>query len=327
MSFPSTIADTVIVEETATSTARSSDASTSEPDACLKAVALSNQESGCSLWWRRGRFLGDKRVGILGQYRGGDGETAQALLTDACGKLREQGCNLVVGPMDADTWSDYRFVTEFGCEPRFWLEPTNPPEWPQQFVRHGFQPLAHYFSAINEDLAYREPGLNEVASGLRAAGMRIRPVSPASFDEDVLRIFDVARIAFRSNLMYSEPLAHKFVQRTQPLRNFAAAELSWIAEQDGATVGFLFGVPDMLEEARLGRCNTVIIKTLAVLPSRAYAGLGQLLLAHVQQHALASGYARAIHALMRDVGSMQRLSGRYARRIRRYTLFAKALAP
>jgi hypothetical protein len=45
----------------------------------------------------------------------------------------------------------------------------------------------------------------------------------------------------------------------------------------------------------------------------------------VQQHSLKQGYMRAIHALMRDVGSMRRLSGRYARPMRRYTLFAKAL--
>src|SRR6185503_5671879 len=102
-------------------------------------------------------------------------------------------------------------------------------------------------------------------------------------------------------------------------------ELSWVAEHHGHTVGFLFVVPDIVEEARLGRSQSVIIKTLATIPERAYAGLGQLMLAHVQRHSLKQGYTRAIHALMRDVGSMRRLSGRYARPIRRYTLFAKAL--
>jgi hypothetical protein len=71
----------------------------------------------------------------------------------------------------------------------------------------------------------------------------------------------------------------------------------------------------------------VIVKTLAVEPDRAYAGLGQLLLAQSQQHAREQGFSAAIHALMRDAGSMRRISGRYAQPMRHYTLFAKVLWP
>jgi GNAT superfamily N-acetyltransferase len=318
-------ARTLIVEEKPASTLYVSDATRSQPDSCWAAIAESGQESRCSLWWRNTPQLGNQRVGIIGHYAAGDDETAQALLAHACNELRAHSCSLAVGPMNANTWSDYRFVTEFGSEPQFWLEPANPPEWPQQFVRNNFQPLAQYFSALNERLDHQERGLDQVAQPLRTAGVRLRPVSEQTFDDDVRRIFSVARVAFRSNMLFSEPDEHEFICQSRPLRRFAALELSWVAEHHGQTVGFLFAVPDMLEEARLGRSQSVIIKTLATIPERAYAGLGQLMLAHVQRHSLKQGYTRAIHALMRDVGSMRRLSGRYARPIRRYTLFAKAL--
>ena len=46
----------------------------------------------------------------------------------------------------------------------------------------------------------------------------------------------------------------------------------------------------------------MIVKTLAAVPDRTYAGLGQLLLAKAQQHAREQGFSAAIHALVRDVG-------------------------
>lgn len=71
--------------------------------------------------------------------------------------------------------------------------------------------------------------------------------------------------------------------------------------------------------------DTVIIKTVAVLPGRAYAGLGNVLVARVQAIAYALGYRRAIHALMHDSNNSRNLSDRYARSIRRYTLYARKL--
>jgi hypothetical protein len=89
----------------------------------------------------------------------------------------------------------------------------------------------------------------------------------------------------------------------------------------------VFVVPDLCEQVRQTRIATVIVKTLAAVPDRTYAGLGQLLLAKAQQQAREQGFSAAIHALVRDVGPMRRISGRYARPMRRYTLFAKVLQP
>jgi GNAT superfamily N-acetyltransferase len=269
--------------------------------------------------------LENQRVGLIGHYAAADDGAAAALLAHACRQLRSEGCTLAVGPMDGSTWRDYRFVTEYGERPQFWLEPYNPPAWPQQFARGGFKPLARYFSALNSNLDYRDRRLERVADRLKAAGVRLRPVGEDTFDGDLRRIFAVARTAFHGNLLYSDLHQRDFLQQFAPLHKLAPLELSWLAEHQDRTVGFLFAVPDLREEAREGQTGTVIIKTLAVLPGRAYAGLGQWLLAHVQQRAREAGYSRAIHALVRDVGALRRISARYARVMRRYTLFAKVL--
>jgi GNAT superfamily N-acetyltransferase len=229
--------------------------------------------------------------------------------------------------MDGSTWCNYRFVTDAGDRPRFWMEPDNPPEWPRQFVRGGFRALAGYFSALDSQLAGRSERLEQVTRRLTATGVTLRPVCSRAFEADLRRIHHVACTAFRHNLLYSELRESDFLARSRPLRDFAPLQLSWLAEQDGTPVGFVFAVPDLCERSRQSRIDTVIIKTLAVVPDRIYAGLGQLLLAVTNERARQQGYSAAIHALVHDVGPLHRLSARYARIMRRYTLFAKVLLP
>jgi predicted N-acetyltransferase YhbS len=266
-------------------------------------------------------------VGLIGHYAAHDDRAADELLTRACRELQTRGCTLAVGPMDGSTWNDYRFVTHFGNEPRFWLEPFNPPAWPHHFVRNGFRPVARYFSALNSRLQHRDCGLDRVARRMGAEGVRIRPITEQAFDEDLRAVLQVARAAFRGHLLYSDRDEDDFVEQSRRLQRLVPLGLSWLAQHCDRVVGFVFATPDLLERSLQGSIDTIIIKTLAVLPERSYAGLGQVLLAHAQQHALELGYSRAIHALMRDVGSMRRLSGRYARPFRGYTLFAKTLTP
>jgi hypothetical protein len=80
---------------------------------------------------------------------------------------------------------------------------------------------------------------------------------------------------------------------------------------------------DVLQQRYTQTIDTVILKTVAVLPGRACAGLGNLLVAKVQAIAAQLGYTRAIHALIHDGNPSRNLSSRYAVPIRRYTLFSK----
>jgi GNAT superfamily N-acetyltransferase len=99
-----------------------------------------------------------------------------------------------------------------------------------------------------------------------------------------------------------------------------------IAERKGSPVGFVFAVPDLLQGQRGARIDTIVIKTVAVIPGRAYAGLGALLASRCEHIAAGRGYVRSIHALMHESGLSRNISHRYATTIRRYTLFARPLS-
>jgi GNAT superfamily N-acetyltransferase len=90
-------------------------------------------------------------------------------------------------------------------------------------------------------------------------------------------------------------------------------------------IGFIFPLPDVLQATAGRHINTAIVKTLAVLPQRRFAGLGSHLLAANRRAARGLGYRRLIHALMHESNKSRSISARYASVFRHYTLFAKQL--
>jgi GNAT superfamily N-acetyltransferase len=74
--------------------------------------------------------------------------------------------------------------------------------------------------------------------------------------------------------------------------------------------------------------DTFIIKTVAILPRRELRGLGTLLVGQALEIGRGLGYQRCIGALMSERNTLVRnISASYGKPIRRYTLFAKDLAP
>ena len=295
------------------------------PQRSLVAVQDGTPVARCSLWWKDVPALGDDRLGVIGHYGATDGAAARAMLEAACGMLAEQGCTRAVGPMDGNTWQRYRLVVERGTEPPFFLEPDNPPDWPTHFTDAGFLPLAHYLSALNDDLDKRDPRATAVADRLAQTGVTVRQLDPLRFDEELARIYRVAVTSFQRAFLYTPLSEAAFTTQYRAIRPLVRAELVLLAEREGEPVGFAFSVPDALEAARGAPPKTVIFKTLAILPDRAYSGLGSLLADRTHRAARDLGYTRVIHALIHESNHSRAVSERTGHTIRRYALFARAL--
>lgn len=295
------------------------------PDEHWAVIDAERITARCSLWWQCTPNCQAHQVGLIGHYAAATETAADVLLKFACQQLQENGCTLAVGPMDGNTWRDYRFVTEAGTEPFFFLEPNNPPEWPTQFHRHGFKEFARYFSALTDHLTLASTRLGRVRMRMVQQGVSIRSCSKDHFHDDLLQIHTVAQTVFRDHVFYQAMSEAEFVQQYETLRSFVPLDLVLLAEQEGRVVGFGFAAPDMLQAKRGEPIDTVVIKTLGVLPDREFAGLGQLLLEQLQQQAATLGFRRAIHGLVLEAGHLQKISQRYAVPFRRYTLFAKEL--
>ena len=277
------------------------------------------------LWWSHVPVLPEEKLGVIGGFSARDPHAAASVLARGTERLRAERCTLAVGPMEGNTWRKYRFVTEAGSEPAFLLEPTNPPAWPEWWRAAGFSPLAEYFSTATDDLGARDERVDAVAARLGAAGVTLRALDGARFEAELERIYEVSVAAFQSNYLYTPLPRAEFLAQYRAVQARVRSELVLLAEQAGQPVGYVFALPDWWQAQRGEPVTTVIVKTLAVLPGRAHAGLGAWLLDRVHAAARGAGYTRAIHALMHASNKSRNLSAHYARTIRRYTLFARRL--
>jgi GNAT superfamily N-acetyltransferase len=282
-------------------------------------------QARCSLWWNHVPAYEQHRLGVIGHYSAAGDEAATAVLAAAQERLRLAGCTLAVGPMNGSTWRSYRFVTERGEQPPFFLEPMNPPEWPLQFEREGFLSLASYFSALNSDLSRPDPRIPAIEKRMADAGVAIRSAS-ADLRREMEKIYGVSQVSFRQNFLYTEIPEAEFVAMYQPLFSLVRPELVLIAERASECVGYLFAIPDLAQKARDLDVDTFIIKTVSILPRPEIRGLGTLLVARAQQLGHEMGFRHCIHALMFEDNISLNISRHYAAIMRKYTLYSKALA-
>lgn len=282
-------------------------------------------QARCSLWWSHVPTYQPHRVGVIGHYAATSDEAAADLLAAAQDRLRAAGCTLAIGPMNGNTWRSYRFVTERGDEPPFFLEPSNPTEWPAQFEGAGFSSLASYFSALNSDLSRPDPRLDALEKKVAGANVVLRSANP-DLRRELKNIYAVSEVSFRQNFLYTEIPEAEFVAMYEPVLPMARPELVLIAERDGQCVGYLFAIPDFAQTARAAAVDTFIVKTVSILPQPELRGLGTLLVARAQQLGREMGFRRCIHALMFENNVSLNISRHYATVMRKYTLHSKDLA-
>src|SRR5712692_11257224 len=161
----------------------------------------------CSLWWKKAPPYPDHRLGLIGHYAASDEDSGSQILRHACQQLAARGCAMAVGPLDGNTWRRYRFITERGAEPAFFLEPDNPDVWPLHFTAERFVALATYTSALDSDLSSESSGarqrLSAIAEHVSRMGIAIRQASADHMDVELHRIYAVSLRSFQNNFLYT----------------------------------------------------------------------------------------------------------------------------
>lgn len=277
-------------------------------------------QARCSIWHEA-----RARPSSIGHYAAATDQAGQNVLEYACQALCRRGACKVVGPMDGTTWRKYRWVTQAGDRPPFFMEPSHPERYPLDWIAVGFKPSAQYFSAWCDDLSHVDPRLDRVRTRLAEAGVIIRSFSIANFTHELAGIHALSLATFADNYLYSPIDLDAFIAMYQPIRDRIVPDLIQLAEHEGRLVGYVFAIPDFAQAMRGQTVDTVIVKTVAVRSGRTYAGMGNLLVEQVHHLAQRMGMIHAIHALMHESNISVRLSGHYAKPFRRYTLFEREL--
>jgi hypothetical protein len=292
---------------------------TSAPDGMLDECSHGVVQARCSLWWRRTPAHEGRHTGFIGAVTASDDAALVALLARAAQRLRGEGCALAVGPVEGDTWHRYRLVTASDDTPPFALEPYSPPAAVAPWQRAGFAPLETYVSLRDDLLAERDPRVPALTARLHAAGVTLRALDLARFDDELAQIHALALRGFAHAPLFAPIAFDGFAALYRPLGSLLDPRLCPVAECDGRIAGVLFA----LRDPRAPR--TVVLKTVVRDLDRRFAGLGFVLTDAARAAAHALGATRAISALQHD-GSVARSLASHAIAFRRYAVFAKELS-
>lgn len=275
-----------------------------------------------ALWWRQVPSCRNHCLGVIGQLQMANHTEAVALLHRACEQLADQGCTLAVGPMDGATWQSYRCVVESGALEPFLLEPWTPLTWGNYLTAAGFAPWLRYESRRCQDLTWRHPATAMVSDRLRHLGVTLRPLSEI-FQNDgdevwLDRLHNLVMASFRRQPLFQPIDRTSFRELYSPLLPMLQRQWVLLACHSDRWVGFLLAYP--------ASPTRLVLKTLAVLPERAYRGLGRWLVEYCHQRAFQAGFQETIHALMLQGSVSANLSADYGPCFRQYALFARALS-
>ncbi|RZF61317.1 GNAT family N-acetyltransferase [Sphingobacterium corticibacterium] len=274
------------------------------------------------LYLNKGILYEEKNVGLVGAYEAQENEEAVQKLFRAIEKqAKEKDVNFLIGPMNGSTWENYRFH-DHPEKPLFFMEMKHEPYYAKQWQSIGFEPIAHYYSAIAAVAPRQNEKIDKLKSRLLRDGVIIRGLDKDNYVADLKKLYPFLHDSFKQNFLYSPISESSFLEKYLPLQSVLKTEFVQIAEHDGEIVGVLLGTDDFLNPAG----KTLIIKTLARSPKRLYRGLGLVLVDEFYQKAVTKEYQQIIYALMIDEGDATPLSDQYdGHLLKTYTLYGKSI--
>jgi hypothetical protein len=299
--------------------AQAATANAALPDATMQQRRDGIVRARCSLWWRATPLHAGRRTGFIGAVESSDDRALVALLARAERRLHAAGCELAAGPVDGDTWHRYRLVTASDDTPPFALEPYSAPGAVAPWERAGFAPLETYASFRDDALGERDPRAPMLAARLREAGVTVRTLELARFDDELTQIHTLALRGFANAPLFAPIALGAFAALYRPVAPLLDPRLCPVAECDGRIVGVLFALRDPRAP------GTVVLKTVVRDTDRRFAGLGFVLTDAARAAAHTLGATRAISALQHD-GSVARSLATRAIPFRRYAVFGKELS-
>ena len=269
-----------------------------------------------ALWTQNTPKYNGGTIATIGGCELEDSQDSIKLLSYASQYLSEK-FTMVIGPMNGNTWLDYRLITYSDGSPLFALEPNTPPHWEKLFKLAGFETLSEYSSSSIE-LVKSSSSITRLQNKLNQKGIKIRPMNSEQFQQDLSSIYDLSVECFQKNFLYTDLPKESYMAKYQQVEAMLDPELILIAEKDGQPTGFVFCYPDQSNP------QTLIVKTLASCPKKGFLGVGNLLVEAVHNIALEKGFTQAIHALQYMENSSLRITSRYNPKVmRKYELLVK----
>ena len=268
-----------------------------------------------------------------------DSEATGELLRACVAWALDGESDVVIGPMNGDTWHRYRFNLGPRDDAAYLLEPYNPAYYPQMWAEAGFEMLQTYHSRRVDDLEGAAESQRERWDRALSQGYEVVPMGELRFEEALDRVYDMVRVIFRDNFLYTPIPREEFKALYDGAELLLRGKMSFLmVGPSGDDAGFAFVLPDYQRAVvamkgrrdlwakikfALNRCtDTANFKTMGVMPEHRGRGLSSAIAYRCFRGMLDEGFRRTNICLIHDgnVGSIK-LDGGRGRVLRRYGLY------
>lgn len=186
-----------------------------------------------------------EKIGFFGFFESlNDQEVASALLDKVSGVLRNEGMDIMRGPMNFSTNEECGFLIEgFNASPML-MTPYSPAYYNDLMERYGMtksKDLYAYILEVPEELPKKILRVAEIAV---KNGIGIRPLNKKNFDYDMNIFKDVYNSAWEKNWGFIPLTNEEVAYLGNSLKTIVVPELTLIAEKDKEPVGFMGLLPD-----------------------------------------------------------------------------------
>ncbi len=225
----------------------------------------------------------------------------------------------VLGPMNGSTWNDYRLVSSMQEHP-FLLEPVNAPHL-SIFFEQEWDTLANYQSSYSDSIEVNWTRVMNRYEDFISQGIKFMDFDKARSTALFVELAEFCNISFEKNFLFSPLDTDDFVAKMNKVLPIIDPRLTVIARnKNGEIIGFIFAYEDLLNPDK----KTLVVKTLARLPSKRYAGIGSVLMSLVMKQAKELGFESSIHALMINTNTSNFVSSKFnGESFRKYSLYSK----
>ncbi len=211
---------------------------------------------------------------------------------------KSEGVRVLKGPISGSIWHQYRCVRTSDGSPSFSAEPVSELFYHDFLVSKKPSVTVGYLSAYRTRFDTVLRLLGAVSYGrLSAMGFTLREADTVSLDE----MREVARISkevFSSNWGYTELTESEFLALYSPSKMGAHLRSLYLLHKGEDLVGYLSTAQE--------DTDTIVCKTVCILPEFQGRGLGAALAYRVHEDARKSGVKKIIYALIREGNALKK---------------------
>lgn len=229
-----------------------------------------------------------------------------------CNEARALGVTVLKGPISGSIWHQYRCVSQSDGSPEYMFEPQSKPHYVDFLRAQGPQIELGYHSAYRQRYDDVLALLESAASKSADAAFKVQLIATPT-ESDFAQIADLSKAIFQGSWGYTPLSPDDFLMLYPP------SEL----RQSGAQLYMLYAGSEAIGFCAVMRSDkqTLICKTIAILPQYHRRGLGTLLAYTIHRDAKQQGITKIIYALVRDDNSIQHFPSVDLVTFRRYAAF------